>query len=52
MENTDCYPLWINWETRVISFHEADGFERLEYSTHEEMFAFAIRKGFEGFGIQ
>ena len=52
MEKMDCYPLWINWEKRVISFHAADGFQKLEYATHEEMFSYAIKKGFEGFGIQ
>lgn len=46
------YSVWVHWERRVISFHEAEGFERLDYPTHEEMFAFAIAKGFAGFGIQ
>lgn len=55
MENEkeeDVYPIWIDWENRIISFEKSDGFEKLEYPSHEEMFAFAIEKGFSGFGIQ
>ncbi len=48
----EIFSVWVNWETRVISFEESEGFERLEYATHEEMFDFAIKKGFSGFGIQ
>ena len=48
----DVYPVWVDWENRVISFHEADGFEKLEYPTHGEMLAFAVEKGSSGFGIQ
>ena len=51
-EDTQAYPVWIDWDNRVISFHEAEGFEKLEYPTHEEMLAFAIKKGSAGFGIQ
>lgn len=46
------YSIWVDWEHRIISFHEEEGFERLDYTTHEEMFTFAIAKGFAGFGIQ
>ena len=55
MEDKDeeqIHSLWVDLENRVISFHEAEGFEKMEYATHEEMFAFAIEKGVEGFGIQ
>ncbi len=51
-ERGTVYPIWVDWDRRIISFSEADGFEKLEYPTHEEMFAFAVEKGFEGFGIQ
>jgi len=46
------YSIWVNWENRVISFSEADGFEELQFQTHEEKFKFAIERGNEGFGIQ
>ena len=46
------FSVWVNWERRVISFTEANGFEELHYPTHDEMFRFAIQKGNEGFGIQ
>lgn len=52
-ENDDqVYSIWVDWKNRVISFHEASGFEKLEYPTHQEMFKFAIEKGFSGFAIQ
>ena len=55
MENQNTrsvYPIWADWVNRVISFHEADGFQMLAYPTYEEMFAFAIEKGSACFGIQ
>lgn len=51
-EEKSVYSIWVNWERRVISFQKADGFEEIQYPTHEEMFRFAIEKGNEGFGIQ
>lgn len=51
-EDAQLYPIWVDWDNRVISFCEAGGFEKLEYPTHEEMLGFAIEKGFKGFGIQ
>lgn len=46
------FPVWVDWIRRIISFHEAEGFERLEYPSQEEMMSFAVAKGFAGFGIQ
>lgn len=46
------WTLWVNWEKRVISFQEAAGFEKLNFPSHEEKFAFAIEKGSSGFAIQ
>ena len=51
-EKEKVYSLWVDWKNRVISFREAEGFEELQYPTHQEMFDFAIEKGFDGFGIQ
>lgn len=44
--------LWVDWEHRVISFHQAPGFERLEYPTRREMLEFAMEKSRDGFSIQ
>ena len=44
--------IWVNWEKRVISFSQEDGFEELQFQTHEEKLKFAIERGNEGFGIQ
>ena len=51
-EEETVYPIWVNWEKRIISFEKVTGFQELQYKTHEEMFRFAIQKGNEGFGIQ
>ena len=51
-EEEKTHPVWVDWDNRVISFQKAEGFEELQYSTHEEMFAFVIEKGSAGFGIQ
>ena len=55
MDNKDeekDYLIWVDWEHRIISFQMADGFEQLRYASYDEMFQFAIQKGYEGFGIQ
>ena len=46
------WPVWINWDRRIVSFEEVEGFERLEYPSHDEMFQFAIDKTMDGFAIQ
>ena len=46
------FSIWVNWEKRVISFTEENGFEELRFPTHEDKFMFAIERGNEGFGIQ
>jgi hypothetical protein len=46
------FHLWVNWFTKVISFSEDDGFEKLMFPTSEEKFKFVIDRGNEGFGIQ
>lgn len=51
-EESAVWPIWVDWERRIVSFREADGFQKLEYPTHGEMFRFAIEKTTEGFAIQ
>ena len=51
-EEDTVFSIWVDWENRIISFSEENGFEELQYSTHDEMFQFAIDRGNEGFGIQ
>ena len=51
-EEEEMYSIWVNWEKRIISFEKVEGFQELQYKTHDEMFRFAIEKGNEGFGIQ
>ena len=46
------FTLWVNWETKVISFSKENGFEELRFPTHEDKLRFAIDRGKEGFGIQ
>ena len=48
----EVFPIWVDWERRIVSFQEVAGFARLEYPTHEEMFRFAIEKSMSGFAIQ
>ena len=51
-DREEVFSVWVNWEKRVISFSEENGFEELQFQTHEEKFKFAIERGNEGFGIQ
>ena len=50
-EEETVFSIWVNWERRVISFTQENGFEKLSFPTHEEKFKFAIDRGTEGFGI-
>ena len=51
-EEETVFSIWVNWERRVISFTQGNGFEELTFPTREELFRFAIERGNEGFGIQ
>ena len=51
-EEETVFTIWVDWEKRVISFTEENGFDELRFPTHENKFKFAIEKGNEGFGIQ
>ena len=51
-EETEKWPVWINWDKRIVSFQQVSGFEQLEYPTQDEMFQFAIERTMEGFSIQ
>ena len=46
------FSIWVNWDTRVISFHKVVGFEELQFPTYEEKLKFVTERGYEGFGIQ
>ena len=52
MEEEPGYFLWINWEQRIVSFHEVEGFTPQQYPSYEERFQFAVQKTMEGFAIQ
>ena len=51
-ENIDEWAIWVDWDKRVFSFQEAEGFDKIVYPTHDEMFRFAIDKSMSGFAIQ
>ena len=51
-EEEAVFSIRVDWEAKVISFSEENGFEKLSFPTHEEKFKFAIDRGNEGFGIQ
>ncbi len=51
-EEKEIYPIWIDRESKVISFREEPGFEKLEYPTQEEKFSFLVKKVDAEFRIQ
>lgn len=51
-EEVELWPVWIDWDRKIVSFQEEKCFDRLEFSTHDEMFQFAIKKTLEDFAIQ
>ena len=48
----EVFSIWVNWEKRIISFAQEEGFSEMQFQTHEEKIKFAIERGNEGFGIQ
>ena len=36
--------LWIDWADHIVSFHQEDGYERLDFSSNEEKWTTCSRK--------
>ena len=51
-EAEQVWPVWIDWDKRIVSFQEVMAFEKREFSSREEMFRFAVERTMEGFAIQ
>lgn len=51
-EKEIAYPIWIDRTEKIVSFKSAEGFEQLNFSSHEEKLAFAIEKCSSGYRIQ
>lgn len=51
-EKRQVWPVWIDWDKRILSFQEVKEFQKQEFSTREEMFGFAVERTEEGFAIQ
>ena len=51
-EEQQVWAAWIRREERIVSFQEVSAFEKLEFSSHEEMFRFMLTKAEEGFAVQ
>lgn len=50
-EPTDRF-LWIDWEHWIVSFHEVEGYDRVEFSSSQERMEDVFRKASNGFRIQ
>ena len=50
--NDPCFYVWIDEERRIVSFHEADGFQKIPFASRESLLAFVIEKGYSGYRIQ
>lgn len=44
--------VWIDWTDHIVSFHEEDGYERLEFSSDEEKMNYVLQKSSAGFRVQ
>jgi len=44
--------LWIDWTDHIVSFHQEDGYERLEFSSDEEKMNYVLQKSSAGFRVQ
>ena len=44
--------IWINWTEQILSFHEEDGYERLEFPSNEAKMDYVFQKTSNGFRIQ
>ena len=51
-EEEKVFSIWVNWEDRVLSFTEEDGFQERQFQTNEEKFRFVIERADVGFKIQ
>ena len=46
------YCVWADWDHHIVSFQEAEGFEKITYKTHDEMFFHIIRLIDKDYAIQ
>ena len=44
--------LWVDWERKILSFHQVRGFHKWEFLTRKDRMDFALEKCREGFAIQ
>lgn len=44
--------VWVDWEHQIISFREAEGFEKITHKSRDEMFFRVIRLVDKNFAIQ
>lgn len=44
--------VWVDETNRIISFKQADGFEKRDFPTHNEMMEQVIKLGASGYRIQ
>lgn len=44
--------VWISQADHIVSFHEENGYERLEFSSNEEKMEYVFQKCSNGFRIQ
>lgn len=44
--------LWIDWTEHIVSFHEEDGYERLDFPSKDKKLDYAVEKCSNGFRIQ
>jgi hypothetical protein len=52
LEIEQCFSVWIDRDTRIVSFQKVEGFEKLTFQTNEEKLAFVVKMGSDGYGIQ
>lgn len=52
LEEELSFSVWIDWDSKIISFQKVDGFDELTFQSNEEKLAFVVKKGSDGYGIQ
>lgn len=44
--------VWINHTDKIVSFNEAEGFEKICFPSYKEMLSFAFNHSYVGYRVQ
>ena len=51
-DTQNCFFVWIDGASHILSFQMVDGFERISFDSHDSMLAYAFALAASGYRVQ